>query len=224
MDTATAPLPVHPSPLPSADGRLEEIAPLTGADFGAAFGFALARLQEHKDSRPIVLAMPRAWLSERGRPFAQGIAQGAGIAAGRLLLIAPPKPAQALWALEEALKSGAVAGGLGLAAEVGFVTTRRLDFAARAGRASAVMLRSGPADDLSAAHLRWRLSTLASTTDEWDARSPGRARWRADLVRRRDGPPQTWDVEQDDETHCLRLAAGLAGDGLVPDARTLTAA
>jgi protein ImuA len=224
MDPALAPLLVPSCPLPSAEGRLEEIAPLTGPDFGAALGFALARLEEYKDSRPLVLAIPRAWLSERGRPFAQGIAQGAGITASRLLLIAPPKPAQALWALEEALKSGAVAGGLGLAAEVGFVITRRLDFAARAGRAAAILLRPKPADDLSAAHLRWRIGSLASAMDDLDARSPGRARWRADLVRRRDGPPKTWDVEQDDETHRLRLAAGLAGDGLVADARTLTAA
>jgi protein ImuA len=220
MDLALANLPASPFLLPPTGERLEEVAPLAGPDFGAAFGFALARLQERQDPRPIVIAMPRPWLSERGRPFAQGI----GLGAGRLLLIAPAKEAQALWALEEALKSGAVAGGLGIAAEVGFVTTRRLDFAAKAGRATAVLLRPKPASDLSAAHLRWRISPLASGLDDLDARAPGAVRWRADLVRRRDGPPRRWDVEQDNETRRLRLAAGLAGDGLVADGRALTAA
>ncbi len=220
MDTASPRLSAPNAPLPLAGERLEEVAPLTGPDFACAFGFALARLGEGADSRPVVITASRAWLNERGRPFAQGI----GVAGGRLLLVATAKEGQALWALEEALKSGAVAGGLGIAEEVGFVTTRRLDFAAKTGRAAAVLLRPRPVEDLSAAHLRWRISPLASAADLLDARSPGAVRWRADLVRRRDGPPKTWDVEQDDETHRLRLAAGLAGDGLVADGRTVAAA
>lgn len=220
MDTAPSRLSAPDVPLPSAGERLEEVAPLTGPDFACAFGFALARLEETADPRPIVITASRTWLNERGRPFAQGI----GVAGGRLLLVATAKEDQALWALEEALKSGAVAGGLGIAEDVGFVTTRRLDFAAKAGRAAAVLLRPRPVEDLSAAHLRWRISPLASAADPLDARSPGAVRWRADLVRRRDGPPMAWNVEQDDETHRLRLAAGLAGDGLVADGWTVAAA
>jgi protein ImuA len=220
MDTASPRLSAPDAPLPLAGERLEEVAPLTGTDFACAFAFALARLGEAVDPRPIVITASKAWLNERGRPFAQGI----GVAGGRLLLVATAKESQALWALEEALKSGAVAGGLGIAEDVGFVTTRRLDFAAKAGRAAAVLLRPRPVEDLSAAHLRWRISPLASATDPLDARSPGAVRWRADLVRRRDGPPMAWNVEQDDETHRLRLAAGLAGDGLVADGWTVAAA
>jgi protein ImuA len=220
MDITPPRLSASDAPLPLAGERLEEVAPLTGPDFACAFGFALARLAEAADPRPMVITASKTWLNERGRPFAQGT----GVAGSRLLLVATAKEDQALWALEEALKSGAVAGGLGIAEEIGFVTTRRLDFAAKAGRASAVLLRPKPVEDLSAAHLRWRISPLASAADLLDIRSPGAVRWRADLVRRRNGPPRTWDVEQDDETHRLRLAAGLAGDGLVADGWAVAAA
>jgi protein ImuA len=219
MDTTPPRLSALDAP-PLAGERLEEVAPVTGPDFAAALGFALARLAERIDPRPIVITAAKSWLNERGRPFAQGL----GMAGGRLLLVATAKEGQALWALEEALKSGAVAGGLGIAAEVGFVTTRRLDFAAKAGGAAAVLLRPTPVEDLSAAHLRWRISPLASAADPLDAKAPGAIRWRADLVRRRDGPPRTWTMEQDDETHRLRLADRLAGDGLVADGWAVAAA
>jgi protein ImuA len=191
-----------------------------------AFAFAFQRLLQQAgedDRRPFVFAASRHWLRERGRPCAQGLAWRAGGRA-RLILIAPTKEAEALWALEEALKSGAVAGGVAGVEQVPFVMTRRLDFAARTGRAAAVLLRPSPPDDLSAAHLRWRVTGLASTPHPLDAKSPGVSRLEADLVRRRDGPPGVYLMEAEDETHRLRLAAGLAGDGLVQDGRAVAAA
>jgi protein ImuA len=191
-----------------------------------AFAFAFQRLLQQAgedDRRPFVFAASRHWLRERGRPCAQGLARRAGGRA-RLILIAPAKEAEALWALEEALKSGAVAGGMAGVEQVPFVMTRRLDFAARAGKATAVLLRPSPPDDLSAAHLRWRVTSLASTAHPLDAKSPGVSRLEADLVRRRDGAPGTYLMEAEDETHRLGLAAGLAGDGLVTDGRTVAAA
>lgn len=194
---------------------------MDGRDFAAAFGFALARLKGLEDERPLLICAPRNQLSEFGWPFAQGVLRNNP---ARLLLAAPAREAQALWALEEGLKSGALAGGLVLAERPDFVMTRRLDFAAKAGGAMAVVLRARPPGDLSAARLRWRISALPSAGRPLDPRAPGHARMRAELVRRRDGPPATWDVEVEDETHHLRLAARLAGDGLVADGRTAAAA
>ena len=158
--------------LPKVGERLEEVAPEQGADFAAAFGFALSRLGERDDPRPLMLTAPQAWLSERGRPFAQGLA----IDPSRLFLVAAAKESQALWALEEALKSGAVAGGMALAGQASFVMTRRLDFAAKSGCCAAILLRPSPPVDLSAAHLRWRIGSLISASDPDDPRAPGAAR------------------------------------------------
>jgi len=213
------PIPLHkglfgrPAPYPEACEPLEEVGAAQPADAAAALAFALARLAAAQDSRPLALVTTAAWLRERGRPFARGLA-GWGTGPERLIWVRADKEAQALWALEEALKSGAVAGGLATVERPAFVATRRLEFAARAGGALGVLMRVGLAEDLSAARRRWRISNRPSAVGLFDAAAPGPARLRAELVRRRDGPPGGWDLEQDDETGRLRLDAGLADHGV----------
>ena len=200
-------------PYPEACEPLEEVGAAQPADAAAALAFALARLGPAADPRPWVMATTPLWLRERGRPFARGLAR-LGAAPERLIWIRAAKEAEALWALEEALKSGAVGGGLAMVEQPSFVTTRRLDFAARAGEARAVLIRAGPALDLSAARMRWRVGAAPSAKAEFDEAAPGPARIAADLVRRRAGPPGRWILEQDDETGGFRVDAGLADHGL----------
>jgi protein ImuA len=221
------PLPLHkglygrPAAYPEACEPLEEAAAAQPADAAAALAFALARLAAVPDRRPLVLVTTAAWLRERGRPFARGLA-GWGAGAERLVWVRAEKEDQALWALEEALKSGAAAAGLATVEHPAFVATRRLEFAARAGGALGVLVRAGPAEDLSAARRRWRIAARPSVPGMFDAAAPGRVRLRAELVRRRDGPPGGWDLEQDDETGRLRLDAGLADHGVdAPGARAV---
>jgi protein ImuA len=202
-----------PSLFPSACEPLEETAAAEPADAAAAFAFALGRLTSARDARPVALVTTGLWLRERGRPFARGLAAW-GLGPERLIWIRAEREAEALWALEEALKSGAVAGGLASIEAPPFVATRRLDFAARAGKALGVLLRAGPTGDLSAARRRWRIKAEPSARDDFDAAAPGRVRLTAELVRRRDGPPGAWTLEQDDETGRLSVVAGLAGHGL----------
>jgi protein ImuA len=199
----------HPGAYPQACEPLEEVAAAQPADAAAALGFALARLLTGVGDRPLALVTTDAWLRERGRPFARGCS-GWGVGSERLVWVRAPKEAQALWALEEALKSGAVAGGLVTVERPAFVATRRLDFAAREGGALGVLLRVEPAQDLSAARRRWRIASRPSADAAFDKAAPGAVRFRAELVRRRDGPPGAWNLEQDDETGRFGVDAGLA--------------
>ena len=210
--TMTAPM-LAPDLYPSVCEPLEEVGAARPQDAAAAFAFALGRLADLKDPRPWVMATTPAWLRERGRPFARGLA-GQGPGPERLVWIRAEKEAAALWALEEALKSGAVAAGLVTAEQPAFVTTRRLDFAAREGGARGVVLRCGPALDLSAARMRWRIAAAPSTSGRFDPLAPGATRLMAELARRRSGPPGRWELEQDDETGGFRVVPGLAGHGL----------
>jgi protein ImuA len=213
------PLPLHkglygrPAPYPEVCEPLEEVGAAQPADAAAALGFALARLAVLPESRPFVLVTTRDWLRERGRPFARGLSHW-GLGPERLIWVRARKEAEVLWALEEALKSGAVAGAIGSVEQPSFVATRRIDFAARAGSALGVLLRCGSAQDLSAARRRWRIGALTSGEHAFDGAAPGAVRLRAELVRRRDGPPGAWTLEQDDETGRLRVDAGLADLGL----------
>jgi protein ImuA len=199
----------QPAAFPEACDPLEETAAAQPADAAAALGFALGRLAGAPAERPVVLVTTPLWLRERGWPFARGLARW-GLTPERMIWVRAAKEDQALWALEEALKSGAVAGGLATVEHPPFVATRRLDFAARAGGALGILLRAGPAEDLSAARRRWRIASRPSAIADFDEAAPGAVRLRAELVRRRDGPPGAWNLEQDDETGRLRVDAGLA--------------
>jgi protein ImuA len=137
-----------------------------------------------------------------------------GLGHDRLILVVAARQSETLWALEEALKSGAVCAGLGAVAAPAFVATRRLDFAARAGKAQGLVLRARPPDDLSAARLRWRIGAAPSAVHPLDPRAPGAARIRAELVRSRAGMGGVFMLEQDHETLGLRLAPELADHGL----------
>ena len=203
-----------PAGLPAPQPHLEEVGAAMPADTASALAFALDRAGALDDRRPVVLVAARHWMRERGRLFGHGAARF-GLDQGRLVLVAVDRETEVLWALEEALKSAAVAGAVGAIAAAPFVATRRLDFAAKSGRAAAVLLRSGPAGDLSAARLRWRVGSAPSAQHPFDSRAPGAARLQAELVRHRGGPLGQWIVEQDDETGRLGLVAGLADHGLV---------
>ncbi len=207
------PDPPDPAIFPRAGEPLEEVGAAQPADAAAALAFALERMTGADDPRPWLMATTPPWLRERGRPFARGLAFGR-FAPERLIWVRAGTEAEALWALEEALKSGAVAGGLACVERPAFVATRRLEFAARTGGALGVLLRAGPAGDLSAARRRWRIASALSGPAAFDAAAPGHTRIRAELVRRRDGPPGVWELEQDDETGRFAVVAGLADHGL----------
>lgn len=191
---------------PARPAPLEEACAAGPRDMAALLLFALSRRLDG-DARPVLMTATRAWLGEQGRPYGPGL-PGVG------LVLAPvTTAAEALWTLEQALRSGAVSLALGAVDGATLAQTRRLDFAAKQGEAVGLILPRG-LDGLSAARRRWRISTLQSAADPDDSRAPGRARLTAELVRGRGERPGAWRLEQDDETHRLRLADRLAGDGL----------
>ena len=200
-----------PSPALSQDPFPQDPAPLEEAcaplprDVAAALLFALSR-RRPDDIRPVLMTAPRAWFVEYGRPYGPGLA-------GVPLILAPAATlAEALWAMEQGLRSGAVSLGLGAVEGAALAQTRRLDFAAKQGEATGLILSRGQ-DGLSAARRRWRISTRPSAADPEDDRAPGPARLLAELTRGRGERPGAWMLEQDDETHRLRLADRLADFG-----------
>ena len=212
------------SPWPEPSPGLEEAVANDPRDWPQATAFALARAAGgEEERRPVAMVTTAAWRAERGGLSARGLI-GLGLAPDRVILVRADKEGEALWAMEEALKSGAVSGAVGTVRAAPFTATRRLDFAARQGRAAGMLLRDQGGGDLSAARLRWRIGAAPSLPHPHDPKAPGLLRLRAELTRRRDGPPGAWMLEQDDDTHRLRLAAGLADHGLVADRRTDLAA
>jgi protein ImuA len=156
-----------------------------------------------------MVAAPRTWFRERGRLLAGGL-ESFGLNGETVLMIAPTTEIEALWALEEGLRSGAVGLALGAVEAASLLATRRLDLAARAVGATVVLIKTRPARDLSAARRRWRVAPHPSAPHPWDPKASGAARWRVTLERSRDGASGAWILEHDLETHRLRLAEELA--------------
>ncbi len=184
----------------------------------AGLGFLLSAAGDAACGAGLMVAAPRVWFGERGRLRVDGLAQLGGVRLGldrdAVLMIAPATEIEALWALEEGLRSGAVSLAVGAIEAASLLATRRLDWAARAAGASVVLIKTRPARDLSAARRRWRVAQHPSAAHPFDPKASGSARWRVTLERSRDGASGAWILEHDLETHRLRLVERLADHGL----------
>jgi protein ImuA len=194
-----------------ACGVLHEIAAAAHGDRPAAFGFvfALTAAALHSRPGPAVFVVQRRCLTDFGAPYGHGLVQ-LGLDAGRLLLVETKSDKDALWALEEALRSqarpamvaGAVAGGLDL------TTSRRLNLAAATHATPLVLLRSSAATGTSAAATRWRIASAPAALDRFGAFA--HPRWRVALERCRNGRTGQWLIEWDHVAHRFRLVEGVA--------------
>jgi len=97
-----------------------------------------------------------AWINAPHVPYAPALDQ-AGVPLDRCVVIRPQSSEEALWAAEQALKSGACGAALLWLSNVKnqYAWLRRLQMAAEAGRAMAIFFRSTADEALSTpAHLR----------------------------------------------------------------------
>jgi len=147
-----------------AHDALHEIVPAAPADGPAATGFALALAARFLAARPsTALVIGEGFAAaEFGAPYGPGLVAH-GLSLTRLVFVQAPDALAALWAMEEALKSGApaaVMGELWSLKPYGLAASRRLLLAARRGRTPALLVLAG-------AHGRAeRLSTAAETRFE----------------------------------------------------------
>jgi hypothetical protein len=99
-----------------------------------------------------------AWLAPPHLPYAPALAD-AGLDPARMLVVRPRAGLDRLWAMEQALRSGACAAVLGWTGEARDPMLRRLKLAAEEGRTPAFLLRpSSCRDDHSPAALRLALA------------------------------------------------------------------
>jgi protein ImuA len=181
---------------------LHEITPGAVAD-GAAAGFAallLGRLAKAGRSRSIL------WCAAGDGLYGHGLA-AYGLDCRRLVLVRGRRDADLLWAMEEALRSGAVAAVLGEIQETDLTASRRLQLAAEAGGTAALLLRPaeakpGPSPALTA----WRIAAAPSAPS---SHGIGAERWSVELTRCRGAVPRRWLLEWNDEAHRLVMAAEL---------------
>jgi protein ImuA len=152
---------------------LHEIAPAQAGDGAAAMGFALALAARFAAAAPraatVLLVSEDFCASETGAPYGPGLA-AYGFGLRQLVFVRAPDALALMWAMEEALKSGALAAVVGemwsLTRHYGLAASRRLLLAARAGRTPALLVHGGAfgrADAISsAAETRFEIAAAAS--------------------------------------------------------------
>jgi protein ImuA len=212
-----------------AFGALHEVAPEAAHDMPAAFGFVTALLARMQSGPVLLVTSPRG-LGSCGCPHGHGL-NALGLDPARMILVEAGDERQALWAMEEALRSGApaaVAGAIGKGLDL--KASQRLQLAARTSGLPLLLLRPGGALGgafggalggalgLSAAMTRWRIGAVEAARDSFGLIA--RWRWRVQLERCRNGRPGKWVVEWDHVAHRFSLAATMADPALPHSAGT----
>ncbi|MBM3503317.1 MAG: hypothetical protein FJX65_05525 [Alphaproteobacteria bacterium] len=171
-------------------GALHE---MTGGQ--AAFGFLAAVLSAVvADGGQVLWCQTAHAANEAGELYGAGLAHW-GIAPDRLVIARARNTQDMLWAMEEGLRSAAVAAVVGEAARVSLTANRRLQLAAETTGALAFLLDRLPRVGVTtasaattAALTRWRVSPARTGSDH----AP---RWQVDLDYCRGGPSRAWQLE-----------------------------
>lgn len=154
---------------------------------GAATGFCAALLGRLSRRGPVL------WITPHDDLFAPGL-MAFGLRPARLLVVRARRRSEVLWALEEGLRTPALAAALAEVDRLSPIQSRRLQLAAESSGVTGLLLRrdEGPG----AAVTRWRVG-VAPSRGEADGRrlGPGAPRWRIELVRCRGGGQGAWTVE-----------------------------
>jgi protein ImuA len=207
-----------------ATGALHEVAPSSHNDRPAAMGFAMALMSLATRTRarcgPPVLVLSRPALRDFGILYGHGFTRF-GLDAGHLLLIETRTDKDALWALEETLRSsvrpslvlGLIDGSGASTALQALTQSRRLSLAAASSSTPIVLSQAPRAEPASAALTRWRIAaapTREPGSTQSDTPSLLRTRWSLTLERCRNGRTGHWTIEWDHAAYRFHLAQELA--------------
>jgi protein ImuA len=203
-------LPTLDSCLPHAGlpfGALHEITPQHDGDIPACFGFIAAILGRVPHGDPVIFVYTQN-LTSHSRLYGHGLL-ALGLDPGRVLLVETQNDKQALWAIEEALRSGVPAAVVGMiGASIDLKSAQRLNLAAGdSGRLLFLVQPEGLAS-LNVAMTRWRIGAQATAKDRFGLIA--RWRWGLSLERCRNGRTGEWRVEFDHAAHCFSLVPPLA--------------
>jgi protein ImuA len=206
-------LPFGVAPIDTALGGgliagLHEIAPLSPIHLGAATGLALA-LALRLGNEVLWIQQDFAGV-EAGGLYGPGL-ELFGLPLRRLLLLRVPRALDVLWAMEEALKSRALASVIAELTEEGaaadLTITRRLSLAAQNG--FGFLLRHRPSTHPSAAMSRFEVESAPAPPDRFGGL--GGSGLVLNLVKNRRGPTGRWILQWDHHERAFSsLSVGMA--------------
>ena len=133
------------------------------------------------------------WISSSRTLFPPAL-KSFGIQPDRFIFIDLQKEKDIQWAMEEALKCGALAAVVGEMPEISFIASRRLQLAVEKSQVTGFILRNNFRKlNTTACVSRWKITPLPSEPVD-DLPGLGFPQWRAELLRIRNGRPGVWDI------------------------------
>jgi protein ImuA len=160
-------------------------------------------------SRPLLWVQSSSSTAENGVPYGPGLTS-IGLVPASVVLVITARARDALWAVEEGLRSASLGAVLGIIDEVGMVPARRLILSSIAGGTPCLLVTSHVSEGISVAHTRWRVGALPGESEPYAPGVPGVQRLALLLERCRSGPSNlSWSLERWDASHRFRLVSAL---------------
>lgn len=196
-----------------ARGALHEIAPTAPIHFASAYGFSLSlAARAGKGSRTTLLIQTDFASLEGGGLYGAGL-DLFGLSSTQLLILCVPKARDVLFAMEEALKSRALACVIAEltedAPDADLTATRRLSLATRESSTFALLLRHRLSASASAAATRWTVSAAGGPRDA--SGGIGRTAFLLSLTKNRRGLCGRWTLIWNHHDGTLACAADPVG-------------
>lgn len=133
------------------------------------------------------------WISGARKLFPPGL-KHFGLEPDRVVFINAPRPKEALWIIEEALKCEALTAVIGEIKELSFSDSRRLQLAVERSGVTGLIHRHNPvAENAVACTTRWKISPLPGFSEE-GLPGVGHPCWDVQLVKVRNGRPHSWQL------------------------------
>jgi protein ImuA len=133
------------------------------------------------------------WISSSRTLFPPAL-KNFGIQPDRFVFIDLKKEKDVLWAMDEALKCGALTAVVGELRDIDFTASRRLQLAVEESQVTGFVLRNNPKPpNTTACVSRWKITSLPSETVD-GLPGIGFPHWKVELLRIRNGKPGSWDV------------------------------
>ncbi|MET0636568.1 MAG: Error-prone repair protein ImuA [Chitinophagaceae bacterium] len=185
LGTINASLPNQSFPL----GAVHEFLSTNPENQAASSGFISALLSPLLNKGGIGL-----WISADRTLFPAAL-KTYGIEPDRMFFIDIKKQKDLVWAMDEALKCGALSCVVGEIPDLSFTASRRLQLSVEQSQVTAFMIRKNPRNlSSSACVTRWKITTLPSETID-DLPGVGFPHWKVELLKVRNGKPGTWQVK-----------------------------
>lgn len=133
------------------------------------------------------------WISAKQTIFPPAL-KAFGIKPDRLLFVEVPREREALWAMEEALKSPALTAVVGELRDISFTASRRLQLAVEQSQVTGFIINRASKLSTTACVSRWQITSLPSESID-ELPGIGFPHWRVELLRIRNGRPGVWQVQ-----------------------------